>query len=60
MASVVWAAVKHSAKVIAATNALGFAVTAVTQVSGVSWVLGPSCASQPRTATDPALLSCGL
>lgn len=32
MAGVVWAALKHSAKVIAATNALGFAVTAVTQV----------------------------
>ena len=42
MAGVVWAALKHSATVIAATNALGFAVTAVTQVGlGVGLCPGP-------------------
>lgn len=54
MASVVWAAVKHSAKVIAATNALGFAVTAVTQSHKITDLTGTASFALSAIATHAA------
>ena len=59
MSGVVWAAVKHSAKVIAATNALGFAVTAVTQSHKITDLTGTAAFAASAWATHAASARCG-
>ena len=51
MASVVWAALKHSAKVIATANAVGFAVTAVTQSHKITDLTGTAGFALSAVAT---------
>lgn len=59
MASVVWAALKHSAKVIATANAVGFAVTAVTQSHKITDLTGTAGFALSAVATHTAACRCG-
>lgn len=54
-----WAALRHSARVIAATNALGFAVTAVTQSHKITDLCGTASFALSAWATHSAAARCG-
>lgn len=49
-----WAALKHSAKVIAGANTLGFAVTAVTQSHKITDLTGTAAFAASAWATHAA------
>ncbi|PSC67318.1 hypothetical protein C2E20_8998 [Micractinium conductrix] len=53
-AGLVWAAVRHSARVVAATNALGFAVTALTQSHKITDLTGTAAFAASAWATRAA------
>lgn len=53
-AGLVWAALRHSARVCAATNALGFAVTAVTQSHRITDLTGTAAFAASALATRAA------
>lgn len=57
-AGAMWAALRHSARVIAATNALGFAVTAVTQSHKVTDLCGTASFALSAWATHSAAARC--
>lgn len=54
MSGVVWAALRHSARVVVATNALGFAVTAVTQSHRITDLCGTAAFAASAFATHAA------
>ncbi|EFN53044.1 hypothetical protein CHLNCDRAFT_137283 [Chlorella variabilis] len=54
MSGIVWAALKHSAKVVAATNAAGFLVTAVTQSHKITDLTGTAAFAASAWATHAA------
>lgn len=58
VAGALWAAVRHSARVIAATNALGFAVTAVTQSHKITDLCGTASFALSAWATHSAAARC--
>ena len=52
--SLVWAALRQSAKVVAASNALGFAITAVTQSHKITDLTGTAAFAASAWATHVA------
>lgn len=54
MSGVAWAALKHSARVVAATNTAGFLLTAVTQSHKITDLTGTAAFAASAVATHAA------